>query len=46
MLPIIVKVAQIAVGVAVGNVASEGFDKLIVNPIKKVVEAKKAESHN
>lgn len=40
MLPVVVKVVQIAVGVAVGNVASDAFDKAIVG-IKKVVETKK-----
>lgn len=44
MLPVVIaKIAQIAVGVAVGNVASDAFDKA-VEGIKKVVEAKKAGS--
>lgn len=37
----LVKIAQIAVGVAVGNVASDAMDKYVVEPIKKIVEAKK-----
>ena len=41
MVGVIVKIAQIAVGVAVGNAASDAMDKYIVEPIKKVVEAKK-----
>lgn len=40
MLPVVVKVVQIAVGVAIGNVASDTFDKAI-DGVKKVVEAKK-----
>lgn len=44
MLPVIVKVVQIAAGVAVGNLASEAVDKA-VEGIKKVVESKKG-SHN
>ena len=40
MMNVIVKVAQIAVGVAVGNVASDAYDK-VVDTVKKVVEAKK-----
>lgn len=44
MLPIIVKVAQIAVGVAVGNVASDAMDKYVIDPIQKVVKAKKKSS--
>ena len=41
MLPVIVKVVQIAVGVAVGNAASDALDKYVVEPIQKVVKAKK-----
>lgn len=37
---VVVKVAQVAVGVAVGMKASDAFDKGI-EAIKKVVEAKK-----
>lgn len=44
MLPVIVKVVQIAVGVAVGNVASDAMDKYIVDPIQKVIKAKKEEA--
>lgn len=41
MLPVVVaKVVEIAVGVAIGNLASDGLDKAI-DGIKKVVEAKK-----
>ena len=41
MLPVfIVKVAQIAAGIVVGNVASDTLDKAI-DSVKKVVEAKK-----
>lgn len=41
MLPVvIVKIAQIAVGVAVGNVASDAFDK-VLEETKKVIEKKK-----
>ncbi len=44
MLPVVVaKVVEIAVGVAVGNMASDAVDKAIEG-IKKVVEAKKAGS--
>ena len=41
MLVIVKTVAQIAVGVAVGNVTSDALDKYVIEPIKKVVEAKK-----
>jgi hypothetical protein len=41
MLNAIKVVAQIAAGVAVGNAASDALDKLVINPLKKVVEAKK-----
>ena len=41
MLNVIKVVAQIAAGVAVGNAASDGLNKLVINPIKKVIEAKK-----
>ena len=42
MLPVVVaKVVQIAVGVAVGNMASDALDKTI-DAVKKVVESKKA----
>jgi hypothetical protein len=41
MLNVVVKVAQIAAGVAVGIKASDTFDKVVVDPIKKVIEAKK-----
>ena len=40
MLPIVVKVVQIAVGVAVGNLASDALDKGI-DVAKKIVKAKK-----
>jgi len=36
-----VAVGQIVVGVAIGNVASDAFNKLVVKPIEKVIEAKK-----
>ena len=39
-MAIVKTVAQIAVGVAVGNVASEAFDK-VVETIQKAVDAKK-----
>ena len=41
MLNAIKVVVQIAAGVAVGNAASDAMDKLIINPLKKVIEAKK-----
>jgi hypothetical protein len=41
MLNAIKVVGQIAVGVAVGNVAANAMEKLVVEPIKKVIEAKK-----
>lgn len=41
MLNAIKVVAQIAVGVTVGNVASDGLNKLVIDPLKKVIEAKK-----
>lgn len=42
MLPVVVaKVVQIAVGVAVGNMASDAMDK-VIDSVKKVVESKKA----
>lgn len=41
MLNVLAVIGQIAVGVAVGNAASDALDKLVVNPIKKVVNAKK-----
>lgn len=41
MMNVVVKVVQIAVGVAVGNVASDAMDKYVVEPIQKVIEAKK-----
>lgn len=41
MLNIIKVVAQIAAGVAVGNAARDVIDKLVIGPIKKVIEAKK-----
>lgn len=44
MLPVIVKVIQIAAGVAVGNLASDAVDK-VVEGVKKAVESKKG-SHN
>lgn len=44
MLNVVVKIAQIAVGVAVGNMASDATNK-VVDTVKKIVEAKK-ESHN
>ena len=44
MNKLIVAIGQIAVGVIVGNAASGALDKLVVEPIKKIVEAKKAES--
>ena len=40
MLNVVVKVAQIAVGVAVGNVASDVVNK-VADSIHKVVKAKK-----
>lgn len=41
MLPlVVVKVVEIAVGVAIGNLASDAMDKAI-DGVKKVVEAKK-----
>lgn len=43
MLPIVVKIAQIAVGVAVGNMASDTVDK-VVDAVAKVVKAKKGEA--
>lgn len=45
MLPVVlVKVVEIAVGVAIGNVASDTLDKAI-DGVKKVVEAKKKGSN-
>lgn len=41
MLNALKVVAQIAAGVAVGNAASDVMDKLVINPLKKVIEAKK-----
>lgn len=41
MLNVLVAIGQIAVGVAVGNVASDALDKLVIEPVKKVVNAKK-----
>lgn len=41
MLNVVVKAVQVAVGAAVGAVASDAFDKLVVDPLKKVIEAKK-----
>lgn len=41
MLNVVKVVAQIAAGVAVGNAASDALDKLVINPIKKVIKAKK-----
>lgn len=41
MLNVIKVVAQIAAGVAVGNAASDAMDKLIIDPLKKVIKAKK-----
>ena len=41
MLNIVVKVAQIAVGVAMGIKASDAMDKYIVEPIEKVIKDKK-----
>lgn len=35
---------QIAVGLIVGTVGSEVVDKLVVKPIEKVIQNKKAES--
>lgn len=43
MLKVIVNIAQIAAGVAVGTLASEAVDKGI-EVVKKVVEAKKGEA--
>lgn len=40
MLNVVKIVAEIAVGVAVGNVASDTFNK-VVDSVKKVVQAKK-----
>ena len=43
MLPVfIVKVVEVAVGVAIGNLASDTVDK-VVDGVKKIVEAKKGE---
>ena len=42
MLPVVIKIAQIAVGVAVGNVASDTVDK-VVDAAVKIVKAKKGE---
>lgn len=44
MFGIMAAIAQITVGVAIGNLASDALDKLVVEPIQKVVEAKKGES--
>ena len=41
MLNVVVAVAQIAAGVAVGIKASDAMDKYIVEPIGKVIKAKK-----
>lgn len=41
MLNAVKVVVQIAVGVAVGNTASNAMDKYVIEPLKKVVEAKK-----
>lgn len=41
MLNVVKIVAQIAVGVTVGNVTSDALDKLVIDPIKKVIETKK-----
>lgn len=37
-------VGQIVVGVAVGNVASDVFNKYVVKSIEKVIEAKKGKA--
>lgn len=41
MLKAVKVIAQIAVGVTVGSVASDALDKLVIDPLKKVIEAKK-----
>lgn len=41
MLKAVKVIAQIAVGVTVGNVASDTLDKLVIDPLKKVIDAKK-----
>lgn len=42
LLGIAVKaIVEVAVGVAVGNMASDAMDKYVVAPIQKVVKAKK-----
>ena len=42
MLPVLAAIAQITVGVAVGNLASDAVDK-VVDVAVKVVKAKKGE---
>ena len=42
MLPVLVAIAQITVGVAVGNLASDAVNK-VVDVTVKVVKAKKGE---
>lgn len=46
MLPVVVKVVQIAAGVAVGNLASDTLDKALVGAGKvvKKIKAKKKEA--
>ena len=41
---IVVSIVQIAVGVAVGNAASDAMNKFVYKPLEKVVKAKKAGS--
>lgn len=41
MLNVVIKAVQIAVGAAVGSMASDAMDNYVVKPIKKVIEAKK-----
>lgn len=44
MSKVIVSIVQIAVGVAVGNVASDVVNKVVYEPLQKIIDAKKAES--
>lgn len=41
MLNVVKVVAQIAAGIVVGNAASDAMDKYVVEPIQKVIKAKK-----
>lgn len=38
---VVVKAVQIAVGAAVGSMASDAMDNYVIKPIQKVIEAKK-----